>query len=126
HVRIIRGIEEGNSIPALSSYKQALEAAKNVGFEVLENEDLASLSEYHEPWYSTLQGGFSLSGFRMTRIGRWLTHKFVYGLECLHIAAPGSTDVASFLNSTADALVEGGEKGIFTPMFFILMRKPME
>ncbi|CAG8687282.1 3131_t:CDS:10, partial [Acaulospora morrowiae] len=106
HVRIIHGIEEGNSVPSLSSYKQALEAAKNVGFEVLENEDLSpsTLSEYHLPWYYTLQGGFSLSGFRMTRIGRWLTHKFVYGLECLHIVAPGSTEVASILNNTADAL----------------------
>ncbi|CAG8748485.1 2011_t:CDS:2, partial [Cetraspora pellucida] len=106
HKRIIHGIEEGNSIPSLSSYKQALDAAKRVGFELIEHEDLSILSECHEPWYKTLKGGFSFKGFRMTRIGRWTTHKFVYILECLRIAAPGSTDVSCFLNKTADALVE--------------------
>ncbi|CAG8552056.1 15233_t:CDS:10, partial [Acaulospora colombiana] len=111
HVRIVRGIEEGNSIPSLSSYKQALDAARNVGFEVLEHEDLSILSEYHEPWYSTLKGSFSLTGFRMSRIGRWVTHGFVSCLEFLRIAAPGSSDVASFLNSTADALVEATKLG---------------
>lgn len=124
HRRIIHGIEKGNSAPSLSSYEQALEAAKKVGFEVLEYEDMATLKDYHDPWYMTLKGGFSFSGFRMTRIGRWVTHKLVYFLECLHIAAPGSTDVASFLNNTADALVEAGELEIFTPMFFILFKKP--
>ncbi|KAF0482699.1 sterol 24-C-methyltransferase [Gigaspora margarita] len=124
HKRIIHGIEEGNSIPSLSSYKQAIDAAKRVGFELIEHEDMAILSECHVPWYMTLKGGFSFNGFRMTRIGRWTTHKFVYLLECLHIAAPGSTEVACFLNKTADALVEGGETGIFTPMFFMLLRKP--
>lgn len=124
HVRVVRGIEEGNSVPSLSSYKQALEAAKNVGFELLESEDKSVLADCYEPWYNTLKGNFSLSGFRMTRVGRWITHKFVYCLECLHIVAPGSSDVTRLLNFTADALVEGGEMGIFTPMFFMLLRKP--
>lgn len=124
HIRVIRGIEEGNSVPSLSSYKQALDAARNVGFEVLEHEDMSILADYNEPWYFTLKGNFSMRGFRMTRSGRWITHKFVYLLEFLRIAAPGSADVASLLNFTADALVEGGELGIFTPMFFMLLRKP--
>ncbi|CAI2174969.1 19638_t:CDS:2 [Funneliformis geosporum] len=124
HRRIIHGIEEGNSIPSLSSYKQALEAATNVGFEVLEYEDMATLKDYHVPWYLTLKGNFSLNGFRMTRIGRWATHKLVYLLECFRIVASGSADVAIILNNTADALVEGGELEIFTPMFFILLKKP--
>ncbi|RHZ55442.1 hypothetical protein Glove_415g12 [Diversispora epigaea] len=126
HKRIIHGIEEGNSIPSLSSYKQALEAAKSVGFEILEYEDMAIVSDCHEPWYNTLKGNFSLKGFRMTRFGRWTTSKLVYGLECLRIVAPGSSDVAEFLNNTAEALVEAGERDIFTPMFFILLRKPID
>jgi len=47
-------------------------------------------------------------------------------LELLGIAASGSTDVSSVLMNAADALVEGGELGIFTPMFFILLRKPRD
>nr|CAG8575278.1 1601_t:CDS:2 [Entrophospora candida] len=124
HKQIIHGIEEGNSVPALGSYSKVLEAAKNVGFEVLEYEDMAVLDDSHEPWYSTLKGSFSLNGFRMTRLGRWTTHKFVSILETLRIAPPGSTDVSLFLNNTADALVRGGELEIFSPMFFVLFRKP--
>jgi sterol 24-C-methyltransferase len=55
----------------LASYEQALEAAKRVGFEVLEYEDRAILKDCHDPWYLTLKGKFSLRGFRMTRLGRW-------------------------------------------------------
>jgi len=54
------------------------------------------------------------------------THKLVAVLELLGIAASGSTDVSSVLMNAADALVEGGETGIFTPMFFILLRKPKD
>jgi hypothetical protein len=32
--------------------------------------------------------------------------------------------VSDFLNLGADALVRGGESGIFTPMFFFHARKP--
>ncbi|CAG8591901.1 5840_t:CDS:2 [Paraglomus occultum] len=126
HRRIIHGIEEGNAVPKLSSYIQALDAAKKVGFEIVEYEDMAILDECHEPWYNTLKGKFSLTDFKMTRIGRWTTHKFVAMLELLGIAASGSTNVSSVLMNAADALVEGGETGIFTPMFFILLRKPKD
>ena len=36
----------------------------------------------------------------------------------------GSRAVSTLLNAAADALVEGGRSGIFTPMFFFLARKP--
>ncbi|CAJ0900881.1 16664_t:CDS:2 [Entrophospora sp. SA101] len=103
HKQVIHGIEKGNSVPALGPYRKVLEAAKNVGFEILEYEDMAVLDDSHEPW---------------------TTHKFVIILESLHIAPPGSTDVSLFLNNTATALVRGGELEIFSPMFFVLFRKP--
>ena len=45
-------------------------------------------------------------------------------LETLRIAPKGSTAVSDFLNAGADALVQGGETGVFTPMFFFHVRKP--
>ncbi|CAG8530648.1 5840_t:CDS:2 [Ambispora leptoticha] len=126
HKKIIFDIEQGNSIPSLSSYIQALEAAKKVGFEILEYQDHAILEDSNEPWFNTLKGSISLDGFRKSRVGRWITHKFVASLELLHLVAPGSTDVANLLNNTADALVLGGETGIFTPMMYILLRKPKD
>ena len=41
-------------------------------------------------------------------------------------AAPkGSLEVATMLERAADGLVAGGKKGIFTPLFFFLARKPL-
>lgn len=40
------------------------------------------------------------------------------------MAPEGTQAVSSFLNDAADALVAGGDLGIFTPMYFALARKP--
>jgi len=48
----------------------------------------------------------------------------VRGLELARIAPKGSAAVSSFLNAAAEAIVRGGETGIFTPMFYVLARKP--
>jgi sterol 24-C-methyltransferase len=42
----------------------------------------------------------------------------------LGVAPKGSLEVASMLERAADGLVAGGKKGIFTPLFFFLARKP--
>jgi sterol 24-C-methyltransferase len=57
---------------------------------------------------------------------RSITHYFVWALEKLGIAPKGSVGVSSFLVVGADALVEGGRKDIFTPMYFTLARKPLK
>ena len=44
--------------------------------------------------------------------------------ERLRLFPKGSRAVGTLLNTAADALVEGGRTGIFTPMFFFLARKP--
>ena len=38
------------------------------------------------PWYDTLNGKMSVSGFRMTYVGRLVTHSMVWTLELLRIA----------------------------------------
>lgn len=58
-------------------------------------------------------------------VGRWATDKFVFAMESLGLAPPGSRSVSQLLNRAADALVEGGEKDLFTPMFFYKVRKPL-
>jgi sterol 24-C-methyltransferase len=42
----------------------------------------------------------------------------------MRVAPRGTTEVSDFLNLAADALVRGGETGIFTPLFFFHARKP--
>ncbi|KAI8565734.1 hypothetical protein RHMOL_Rhmol03G0284200 [Rhododendron molle] len=48
----------------------------------------------------------------------------VKALEFAGLAPEGSQRVQAFLEKAADAHVEGGRKGIFTPMYFFLAHKP--
>jgi len=50
----------------------------------------------------------------------------VSALECLRVAPKGTTATSTMLIKTAKCLVEGGRTGIFTPMYFVLVRKPVE
>jgi sterol 24-C-methyltransferase len=125
HVRIRKGIEVGNALPDIPHYNVVLEAFKSVGFEIVEVTDFGKPSKINPvPWYDTLDGKLSLTGFRFTRLGRWCTDKMVSILESAKIAPKGSTDTSRMLNDTANALVEGGKTGIFSPSFFVLGRKP--
>jgi sterol 24-C-methyltransferase len=48
----------------------------------------------------------------------------VRGLEATGFAPKGSLEVASMLERAADGLVAGGKQGIYTPLYFFLVRKP--
>lgn len=125
HVRIKEGIEVGNALPTLVHYMEIVENMKAAGFTDIEYMDAnrGAHSPHEIPWYDTLMGKMSLSGFRMTHIGRMCTHSMVWLLETLFIAPAGSTKISSLLNSTAIDLVDGGVEGIFTPSFFFIGTK---
>jgi len=125
HVRIKEGIEVGNGLPTLATSAEVLKALEDSGFEIIDSFDANEgvHSKYEIPWYATLSGSFTLSGFRMTRLGRICTHVFITILETVGIAPKGSIRVSSLLNATALDLVEGGKKGLFTPSFYFLARK---
>lgn len=125
HVEIKKGIERGNALPDIVPTEEVVRALREVGFEVIESCDLAPTSDSETPWYLPLSGKwYTPSGFRSTKPGRWVTHQMVRALEAARIAPKGSTDVSSFLEGGARALVRGGQTGIFTPMFYFLARKP--
>ena len=127
HVQCKEDICLGNGLPDLRRNTDTVAALKKAGFIVEEAYDLGEKSDI--PWYDPIDKDRplslkNLSGFRTTRVGRTVTHYAVTALEYLRLAPPGSTTVSSFLVKGADALVAGGRKGIFTPMFFTLARKP--
>lgn len=124
HRAIKKDIEEGDGLPDIWSTDHVVEALKEAGFEVLAARDLALEADPETPWYLPLSGRWSLSGFKHTQAGRWLTGKLVRSLEAARVAPKGSTAVSAFLGRAANALVRGGETGIFTPMFFFHVRKP--
>mmetsp|Transcript_11192 Transcript_11192/g.21325 ORF Transcript_11192/g.21325 Transcript_11192/m.21325 type:complete len:402 (-) Transcript_11192:93-1298(-) len=125
HLRIKEGIEVGNGLPTLATAAEIVKALEDSGFEVLEHFDANAgvHSPYQVPWYDTLNGKFTLSGFRMTRVGRFTTHCLVTTLETLGIAPKGTVRVSALLNATAIDLVDGGKDEIFTPSYFFVARK---
>lgn len=125
HVAIKEGIEIGNGLPTLATPKDVCQALEAAGFQVLDHYDANAgvHSKSQIPWYDTLNGKMSLSGFRMTRLGRSCTHAMVSVLEFLRIAPKGTTHVSAMLNATAIDLVEGGKEEIFTPSYFFIAKK---
>ena len=125
HRAIKRGIEEGDALPELPPFEIVTGALAQAGLELIESRDLALEGSPETPWYQPLAARFALGGFHHSRTGRVVTNVAVRGLELLRIAPKGSAAVSTFLNAAADALVRGGETGIFTPMFYVLARKPV-
>lgn len=118
-------IEFGNATPDLLTTREQVDAAGAAGFEVLAATDQAATSHPRTPWYRSLQGrDFSLSSLPRLPAGRRFTAAATRVLERLRILPAGTSEAAELLNVAADALVEGGELGIFTPSFLVHARKP--
>ena len=125
HLDVRERIEFGNATPNLLTTLEQVDAAEAAGFEVLAATDQAATSDSHTPWYISLQGrDFSFSSLARTPVGRTCTAAVTRALERLRIAPAGTSEAAQLLNVAADALVEGGELGIFTPSFLVHARKP--
>jgi len=115
HVETIQGIERGDALPGLRAEEDIASIAKSVGFEVMEEKDLALPPA--GPWWTRL---------KMGRIAYWRNHIVVCALTALRIAPKGVVEVHEMLYETARHLANGGETGIFTPMHMILCRKPVK
>jgi len=134
HHREIRlGIEQGDGISNMEKIEVALKAMKAAGFELELHEDLADRSEDPAPWYWPLSGEMKYIStlgdiptiFRMTKLGRGMVHRFVGALETIGLAPKGTQKTADSLALAADCLVAGGKEKLFTPMYLMVGRKPM-
>lgn len=138
HRRLRLDIEQGDGIARMMGAADARDAMRAAGFELLAAEDLAERfvrGEDPAPWYWPLDaGGWRyassvwdvLGTFRMRPWGRWLAHGFMGTLEALGLAPPGTKKTGDSLAQAAAALVQGGKEGLFTPMFLMVGRKPLE
>ena len=124
-LQIKADIQLGGGLLVIDDEQTVDDALRTVGFEVLETRDLSIQTGPSIPWYQPLIGsGISFASFRSSTFGRWITHNTLKMLEALRIAPQGTVRVSETLNLCADALVEAGRLGIFTPMYFIHARKP--
>ena len=118
-------VEFGNAVPNLPMTSEFVAAVAAAGFEVLSSRDQALESDSDSPWYRSLQGrDVSLASLARIPAGRWFTATATGILERLGVVPSGAGDAARILNAAADALVEAGESGIFTPCFLVHARKP--
>ena len=133
HHREIRlGIEQGDGISNMVRVSEGLAAIKAAGFELELHEDLADRKD-PKPWYYPLDGdlrmvsslGDLVAIARMTRLGRWAAHGVVGALERIGLAPRGTKKTADSLALAADSLVAGGKEKLFTPMYLMVARKPM-
>ncbi len=125
HVDNVHRIDLGNSMPTLETARDLLKALEGVGLEILESEDRAFDSDPETPWYRALEGrDLSFASAARTPLGRSITKAATGLAEWLRLAPSGTSEAAGLLNIGADSLVEGGQTGIFTPMFFFLAQKP--
>ena len=118
-------IEFANATPDLPTTAEFAAAVEEAGFELLSSRDQAHESDPGFPWYRSLQGrDFSLASLARVPAGRRFTARATALLERLRIAPAGTGEASRILNVAADALVEAGEAGIFTPCFLVHARKP--
>jgi sterol 24-C-methyltransferase len=133
HREIRLGIEQGDGISNMEKISVALDAIKAAGFILEMDEDLADRPD-PMPWYWPIAGDLkymsSVFDFptvvRMTKIGRAIVHKFVGALEIVGIAPRGTQKTADSLAVAADCLVAGGKEKLFTPMYLMVARKPLD
>ncbi len=126
HNAIRAEIERTNATPELPTMNQYVDAVLSAGFEVIEAVDQQESNGHPTtPWYMALQKqDVSLSSFARTPTGRIMVEGVLRVLEQCGMAT-GMSGTARILNAAADALVEAGEMGIFTPSFLVHARKPV-
>lgn len=119
-------IETTNAVPDLPTTEQQVDTVRNAGFEIVTAVDQQVVDgDLRTPWYMALQGrDFSLVSLARVPAGRRFTAAATKLLERLRLAPVGTSETAAFLNVAADALVEAGQLGIFTPSFLVHARKP--
>jgi sterol 24-C-methyltransferase len=122
HQALKLGIERGNGLPDLEPMSVVVAALKEAGFEVIEYFDRAPASDI--PWYYPLTARYTPKGIFHTWLGRYVARKGLAMLEYLRIAPGGSSATLDMLQKGADALVGAAQTGIFTPMYWVLCRKP--
>ncbi|KAH0835882.1 S-adenosyl-L-methionine-dependent methyltransferase [Lanmaoa asiatica] len=125
HKELAHLLEIGNGIPEMRPLRDARQALSAVGFKVEHEEDLAdrpdegNLRKAQTPWDLVMV-------WRTSWSGKIMTHTGLRFLEMLGLVPKGTWEVCETLKIAGDALVKGGQTKLFTPMYLVVCRKPLE
>mmetsp|Transcript_16541 Transcript_16541/g.33963 ORF Transcript_16541/g.33963 Transcript_16541/m.33963 type:complete len:396 (-) Transcript_16541:127-1314(-) len=114
HVRCIDEINYANALPEMRRYYEIAEVARKVGFEVLVERDLAVTTNAGN-WWEILKK--SMKKYKLNDI-------IIKTLSFLRILPKETKDVHKMLYGVLGTFIEGGEMGIFSPMYMVVLQKP--
>ena len=129
HRAIKQSLMQTVALKDIARTDEVNEALESVGFLVIEGLDLAIKKDGPTtPWYQPMESRIRNARQRngLIRIPP-LRKAFIQASRlavALNVFPRGSADVLRLMDRTANALVAGGEAGVFTPLYCFLARKP--
>ena len=128
HRAIKRELMHGIALKDIATMGEVNRDLEAAGFQVIEGRDHAVEGDSPTtPWYKPMEsrGGTLGDALRRTPLGRKLLIWASRLAEAVGVFPKGSSDVIGLMDRTANAYVEGGRSGIFTPLYCFLARKPL-
>lgn len=124
HRALAAQICRGNGLPRLTGVSDVRESLERAGLTVLEISDVAHNDTSGAAWYAPLEGEGATPA-RLSRLPfmRPVVQRTLSLAEQVGLVPEGTRRVSDILNEGADALVEAGKLGIFTPCLFFLAEK---
>ena len=114
HVKCIDEINYANALPEMRTHADICRAAKKVGFDVLVERDLALTTNATE-WWGILKT--SMKKYKLNDI-------IIRTLSFLRVLPKETKDVHKMLYGVLGTFIDGGEMGIFSPMYMVVLQKP--
>lgn len=131
HQRIKKQIEEGDGLPDIAHTSVCLEAMKKAGFEILDERDMAdddyAAGKGGKPWMLPLTPSWNpfTQRFQFNWFGLRLTKYLLKLLEFCFLAPKGTSKTQIMLQAGGIGLADGGKIKIFTPMYLMVGRVPL-
>ena len=129
HEKSKKKIEEGDGLPDICHTSVCLQALEDAGFEVLEDRDLVedNIGAHGKVWHLPLLPSWNplTQRFQFNWLGFRMTNMAVRVLEFLYLAPAGTYKTQQMLQIGGFGLGEGGNAKIFTPMYLMVGRVPM-
>ena len=127
HRAIEQDLRRGIALNDIATFGEVNHGLESVGFHVIEGMDRDVRNGPSTPWYRPMESRHGTLGNALNRLP-WGRKAVIAGskmAEALRLIPKGYSEVVRLLDRTADAYVEGGRAGIFTPLYCFLARKPL-
>ncbi|MCY3487507.1 MAG: class I SAM-dependent methyltransferase [Bacteroidetes bacterium] len=126
HCDLKHDLQRDLALKDIATFGEVNQALEAVGFHIIEGMDREVSGEGATPWYQPMESRHGMLGnvlFRLPK-GRRMIVAGSKLAEMVGLFPKGSAEVFRSLDQAADAYVEGGKTGIFTPLYCFLARKP--